>query len=138
MRGKIRLGRRSLAAAMAFVALPVLVAQSPGSAAAEAFYSISAVRLSPGGSVELRLKPAIGFHLNGPGYPLLTISLAPPATFEAGGFRLSSGGVPEGETATWLVMVEPGSTRLSGTLHAIVCGGSLCRPVEERFEIEIR
>lgn len=128
----------SLAAATVFIALPALVAQSPRSTATESFYSISAVRLSPGGGVELRLRPAPGFHLNGPGYPPLVISLDPPAVFETRSFRTSSGGVPEGETGTWLLTVGPGSARLSGTLNAIVCGGSLCRPVEERFEIEIR
>jgi hypothetical protein len=123
---------------MACLASPAMFAQSPRSAAATSFYEIIAVRISPGGEVELRLKPTPGFSLNGPGYPPLTISLAPPATFAAGGARLSSVGIAEGDTAVWGVTVGPGAARLSGELRSIVCGASLCRLVEERFEIEIR
>ena len=106
------------------------------------FFTVEASRLVLGGSaVELRLRPTRDYHLNGPGYPSLSLILDEAAKGEPGfasPVKLGTGGVREGEQAIWKITVDAHVSRLSGSLKAIVCGDSLCRPVEERFQVDIR
>lgn len=111
--------------------------------ARKARYTLVASRLaSERSSVEIRLRPSEGYHLNGPGYPALSLEFDPPteasASGAAGVSKLSAAGVKEGDVAVWKFPLALGVTRLSGKLRAIICGDSLCRPIEEGFALDIR
>lgn len=83
-------------------------ALSPGLAASP-FYRLEAVRLADGETIELCLTPLAKYHLNGPGYPSLTLSVnAPPQdkkrTLSSRGDELkqfSVVGIAEGKSAIW-------------------------------------
>jgi hypothetical protein len=121
-------------------------APPPGTAfeeAGESRYRLEATRSLRGGLVvEIRLGPPRGYHLNGPGYPALSLVLDlppdPRAETEEGGILLNAPGVAEGESVTWLIEADPAISRISGTLRAILCGEFLCRPIAESVAIEIR
>jgi hypothetical protein len=114
----------------------------PGIEDRERFYVLEARRSgAEAGMVEIMLRPARGYYLNGKDYPPLSIEFSrscPAATVPG---RLAAEGVEKNGVATWIVGLkgEPkGSVRLSGRIRAVVCGDSSCRPIDEDFELEIK
>lgn len=118
-----------LLAALLFIPTS-LTAQEPEATA----YTIEAVRTSPGSDeVIIRLESAKGWHLNGDGYPPISVSIGlsdPPVI-------LSCPGISASAKREWSIRVPLATTEIPLEFEAIACGPSRCLRIREKKSIPI-
>ncbi|MBU0927634.1 MAG: hypothetical protein KKA67_07785 [Spirochaetes bacterium] len=106
------------------------------------YYTLEAVRssLAPN-TIRITLRSLGDFYLNGKGYPPLTIELRSASLATPGTQRLETEGVDRNGLVSWSVLLQEDQEdpiRLIGRIYAIVCGESLCQPIADDVELEIR
>jgi len=93
-----------------------------------------------GGSVlTIRLAPKAGFHLNGPGYPPLTVTISAGNGLTVEPEEYSFHGIQEGQTMTMEFLLSGEAAQgpvVTCSLSLIACDKDTCSLIDEEIEIK--
>ena len=92
-------------------------------------------------TLEVSIEPGTGVHLNGTGYPELTVLLENEKLFEDKLVELKSNGIAENGKKVWEIKldrsIESDNRKIKVKVKAIPCTENSCRMVKDEFEMRV-
>lgn len=100
------------------------------------YYYFGIAKVDGKKEIELRMGTRDGIHLNGEGYPKLTLELESQEVFENVKVSLEVDGIDDGAEKVWTMAVKDykKGDKIKVKVKAIACTDSTCRQLKDEFE----